>query len=197
MSTAHPQILLASEVLPPPEAGVQASVSLARDHQERAGVAAAAHRGAVLVHVGRGCVSSFGDLDDALGALSDLLTPPERGQGLPSRLRASLHRGVLGGEQVPLAAPAVAAARGLLLQAGPGEVVLSEGLLQALRDRDLQTSPLPMVPGVAAGLGAHRLLTRPRRPLDRGRRPLPGWVLGAAVLVAVLAVVGTLAAAFL
>lgn len=197
MSTAHAHILLASEVLPPPEAGAQTSASLAREHQERAGVVATAHRGAVLVRVGRGCVSRFGDLDDALGALADLLTPLERGQGLPSRLRASLHRGVLGGGEVPLADPAVAEARGLLAQAGPGEIVLSAGLGQALRDRDLQTSPIPAVAGVSVGLAAHRLLTRPRRPLDQGRRALPGWLLGAAVLVVVLAAVGTLAVSFL
>ena len=71
MSTADPQLLLASEVIPPPEAGGQAATRLAREHQERAGAVADAHRGAVLVRVGRGCVSRFGDLDDALAALAE------------------------------------------------------------------------------------------------------------------------------
>lgn len=195
MSTADPQVLLATEVVPPPEAGAQAASRLAREHQERAGHAAEAHRGVVLVRVGRGCVSRFGDLDDALAALSELLHPQEPGHGLPSRLRASLHRSALGREPVPLADPAVIAARGLLALAGPGEIVLTDGLELALRDRDLQTSPIPCGLGDGPGPRAHRLLARPRPVASR--RPVPGWLLGAAVAVVVVAAVGTLAATLL
>ncbi|MDY0004196.1 MAG: hypothetical protein RBU30_23050 [Polyangia bacterium] len=194
-------ILLATEVLPPPEAGSQAAVSLAREHQERAGALAASNRGAVLVRVGRGCVSRFGDLDDALAALSELMSPSEPRRSRPTRLRASIHIGALGGEQVPLASPAVIAARALLGQAGPGEILFSDGLAQALRDRGLQSSPILAGAGAAASPAAcppaHRLLTRPRRPRGAAMRPVSGWLLGAAVVVAVIAAVGTLAVTLL
>lgn len=197
MSVTDSQLLLATEIVPPPEAGGQAATRLAREHQERAGDVAEAHRGAVLVRVGRGCVSRFADLDDALAAAAALLQPSVGERGPRGRLKMALHRGGLGAGEVPLADPAVATARQLLGVAGPGEIVLSEGLKAALRDRGLQTAPIP---GPAEGTSppqAHRLLTRPRPPTDPRDRPLPGWSLGLAVAVAVLAAVGTIVATLL
>lgn len=204
MSTLESDILLASEVVPPPETDGQVASMLAREHQEQAGAVASGHGGRVLLRVGRGCVSRFGDLDGALAALWELLSEPMGEGGPRTRLRLCLHRGALNRERVPMADPLVVEVRQLLSQAGPGEILLTEGLHQLLRDRGLQTMPLPVQrdPGVNHGEpgpspAAHRLLGRPPRAADAAPSSLSGWYLGAAVAVAALAMVGALLATFL
>ncbi len=188
----EPQVLLASEVLPPRDAGGRTATRLAVAHQERATDIARRHGGAVHVRVGLGCVTRYPDPTEALLAASSLLRrDPSGSRNRPSSVRIALHLAVLRADGPALADPSVAFTRTLLGHAGPGEIVLSVDLHEHLRGAGLQTTPIPSQEG--AGLpAAHRLLSRPSPPPEQGRPILSGWALGGAVALAIAAVVCTL-----
>lgn len=191
-----PSVVVASEVIPPPDLGGRTAMALAMAHQERASRVAEDHGGAVRVRVGQGCVLEFEEAEAALLAVTALLSPAGKpGAGRPSRVRAAVHRAPLRDAETALADPAVAFTRRLLEHAGPGEIVLSVDLHEHLSGQGLQTTPIPSredTGGAGSLPAAHRLLSRPV-PSARPTSPhLSGWQLGGAVALAIAAVVTTL-----
>jgi len=188
--------ILVTEALPPPDLGTQEAQRRTAKHQEWVTAHVTRHHGEVLVRVGQGCVAALPGPAQALTAAEALLTHPPRIEGTPVRIRAALHLGEVHPDRLAIAQPGVAQARKLLEAAGANEILLSRSVHEALADANLQVTPLSGPGGDPVEVTGYRLLTNPLAlATSPQRRPVSGWLIAGAALLASAAILGALMAA--
>ncbi len=189
--------ILVTEVLAPPDMGPQEAQRRTARHQERVTAHVTRHAGEVLVRVGQGCVAALPDPAGALTAARALLTRPPQVEGTPARIRAALHLGEVHPDRPAIAQPGVAEARKLLESAGPNEILISTAVREALPNTRLQLTPVSGPDNDPGAIAGYRLLVSPVRARGPRRRPMSGWLMAAAVILATTAALSALTAALL
>ena len=190
--------ILVTEILPPADLGPQEAQRRTAHHQERVTAHVTRHNGEVLLRVGQGCVAALPGPAEALTAAEALLTRPPRIEGTPARIRAAVHLGEVRADRPAIAQPGVAEARKLLEAAGANEILLSQSVYEALADAHLPVAPLSGPGDEPGSVTGYRLLINPLAlATTPGGRPVPGWLIGGAVLLTSVAILGALTAALL
>ncbi|MFH2010397.1 MAG: hypothetical protein ABI333_27610 [bacterium] len=199
MTEPNLRSLLVTEALPPPDVGAQEAVRRTAWHQELVSDLVAEYGGEVLLVVGRGCVASLPSPGRALDAVTALVTRRVPQYGDRARIRAALHLGQVTPHRTLIAEPGITEARRLLESAGPTEVVLSAAMRQALGQTNLQVAPLASPNGSRTDPPTgYRVLLNPLSQANEVRGPaVSGWLMAGAVLLAAIAIVGSVTAALL
>jgi class 3 adenylate cyclase len=111
--------------------------SLAR-HDAVCRAAVARHRGTVVKMTGDGVHAAFVDALDALDAVLEIqlaMSEPDPAGGLTLRIRCGLHQGAVERRDNDFHGPAVNRAARIMSAAHAGQILLSQAVAQALRER--------------------------------------------------------------